>query len=219
MIRFAVIRARQSGDKNDFLINRLLKVCLTWWIGLYSTSPPPPPAKKCKLDSPWLGLYLVVSLAGWAVGVQLHPDYPVLLIHCQDLKKIPQPKCLVSWLPSDNSTSSAAHLVLGASMVCYSPLGSASSTVPDSRCRQSLPWTPQPQTPVKEAPATLTRSVNSALVPRMSIHIADTHVLHPFFHHRFDVGPLRLTTITHAFNYRIMVLRDGVKPAAPIGSS
>ena len=40
-----------------------------------------PLAKKCKLDSPWLGPYLVVSLAGWAVGVQLHPDSPVLRIH------------------------------------------------------------------------------------------------------------------------------------------
>ena len=28
------------------------------------------------------GPYLVVSLAGWAVGVELHPDSPVLLIHC-----------------------------------------------------------------------------------------------------------------------------------------
>ena len=41
-----------------------------------------PPAKKCKLDSPWMGPYLVMSLAGWAVGVQLHPDSPVLMIHC-----------------------------------------------------------------------------------------------------------------------------------------
>ena len=55
------------------------------------------PAKKCKLDSPWLGPYLVVSLAGWVVGVQLHPDSPVLLIHCQDLKKIPRPRgCMLS---------------------------------------------------------------------------------------------------------------------------
>ena len=28
-----------------------------------------PPSKKSKLDSPWFGRYLVVSLAGWAVGV------------------------------------------------------------------------------------------------------------------------------------------------------
>ena len=57
-------------------------------------SPPPPrelrelicryhdslfAAKKCKLDSPWIGPYLVISLAGWAVGVQLHPDSPILM--------------------------------------------------------------------------------------------------------------------------------------------
>ena len=48
-----------------------------------------PPAKKCKLDSPWLEPYLVVSFSGWAVGVQLHPDSLILMIHCQDLKKIP----------------------------------------------------------------------------------------------------------------------------------
>ena len=59
------------------------------------------PVKKCKLDSPWLGPYLVVLLAGWAVGVQLHPDSPVLMIHCQDLKKIPHPRGLVTWLQSD----------------------------------------------------------------------------------------------------------------------
>ena len=47
------------------------------------------PAKKCKLDAPWVGPYLVVSLAGWAVGVQLQPDSPIILVHCQDLKKIP----------------------------------------------------------------------------------------------------------------------------------
>ena len=46
-----------------------------------------PPPKECKLDSPWLGPYLVVSLTGWALGVQLHPDSPVLMIHCQDLEE------------------------------------------------------------------------------------------------------------------------------------
>ena len=49
------------------------------------------PAKKCKLDSAWVGPYLVVSLAGWALGIQRHPDSPIILVHCQDLKKIPRP--------------------------------------------------------------------------------------------------------------------------------
>ena len=37
--------------------------------------------------------------------------------------------------------------------------------------------------------------------------------------HRLDVGPIRLTSIAHAFNYRIAVLRDGVKQAARVGRS
>ena len=62
-----------------------------------------PPAKKCKLDSPWLGPYLVVSLTGWDIGVQLHLDSLILLVHCQDLRKIPRPRGLVSWLPPDRT--------------------------------------------------------------------------------------------------------------------
>ena len=40
-----------------------------------------PLAKKCKLDSPWLGPYLVVSIAGWEIGAQLQSDSPMLLVH------------------------------------------------------------------------------------------------------------------------------------------
>ena len=63
-----------------------------WVLRYYS------PAKKCKLDSAWVGPYLVVSLAGWALGIQRHPDSPIILVHCQDLKKIPRPSGLVSWM-------------------------------------------------------------------------------------------------------------------------
>ena len=37
--------------------------------------------------------------------------------------------------------------------------------------------------------------------------------------HRLDVGPIRLTTIAHAFSYRVVVLRDGVKSATRVGRS
>ena len=57
-----------------------------------------PAAKKCKLDSVWAGPYLVVSIIGWAVGIQKHPDMPVILIHCQDVKKVPQPSGVQSWI-------------------------------------------------------------------------------------------------------------------------
>ena len=124
---------------------------------------------------------------GWAAGVQLHLDSPMLLIHCQDLKNIPRPKGLVSWLPSDKSPLSAARPVLGASTVGRSTLGSASSTVPDSRHRRPHSRTSEPHTQVSEAPASLARCVGFIPGPRMSIRIADLHVLHPFFHHRLLV--------------------------------
>ena len=40
-----------------------------------------------------------------------------------------------------------------------------------------------------------------------------------FFRNRFDVGPVRLASIVHAFNYRVAVLWDGAAPALRIGSS
>ena len=189
-----------------------------------------PPAKKCKLDSPWLGPCLVVFLAGWAVGVQLHPDSPVLMIHCQDLKKIPLPRGLVSRLRSDTPASSTTPPVLAASTVCHSKPGSAPSTVSDIRPQQSLLQIPAspPHTPASmpngpavsmQASASSPRSRVIAIIPCESSRIDDTHVLHPFFYDRFDVGPIRLTSVAHAFNYRIAVLRDGVKPAARIGRS
>ena len=45
----------------------------------------------------------------------------------------------------------------------------------------------------------------------------DTSALHPFFVHKSDTGPFRLMTIVHAFNYRMAVLRDGVKSAVRVG--
>ena len=75
------------------------------------------PDKKCKLDSAWMGLYLVVSLVGWTVGIQLHPDSPILLIHCQDLKKIPYPSGLVPWIDVAIAEGSPAPPLLGSSTV------------------------------------------------------------------------------------------------------
>ena len=46
-----------------------------------------------------------------------------------------------------------------------------------------------------------------------AIRIDDTSALHPFSPHKSDAGPVRLMTIAHAFNYRLAVLRDGVKSA------
>ena len=80
-------------------------------------------------DSLWVGPYLVVSLAGWAVGFQLQPDSPIILVHCQDLKKIPHPSGLVSWIDVTLPESLPAPPILGASMVCRSAQNSPSTSI------------------------------------------------------------------------------------------
>ena len=67
----AVRKQKQLYDRRAV---RRLFATGDWVLSYYS------PAKKCKLDSAWVGPYLVVSLAGWAVGIQLgFPCYPCTL--------------------------------------------------------------------------------------------------------------------------------------------
>ena len=53
----------------------------------------------------------------------------------------------------------------------------------------------------------------------MALRIDDTSALHPFSPHKSDAGPVQLMTIAHALNYRMAVLRDGVKSAVLVGRS
>ena len=64
-------------------------------------------------------------------------------------------------------------------------------------------------------------SVFSAGLPFSAsiLRIDGSCVLHPFTTHKLDAGPIRLLTIAHAFNYRMAVLRDGVKSAFRIRRS
>ena len=55
--------------------------------------------------------------------------------------------------------------------------------------------------------------------PQEVLLVDANSILYPFSTHRLDVGPIRLTTSAHAFNYRVAVLRDGVKSAACVGRS
>ena len=136
----------------------------------------------------------MVSLAGWAVGIQLDPDSLIPMIHCQDLKKILRPRGLVLWLKSDQPDPATTQPVFGASTVCQSTPGSAPSTVSGILSQQSLPHNLDTDVPV--------------LLPRGSICVDGNHALHPFFGNHFDAGPVQLAPIVHAFNYRVAVLRD-----------
>ena len=73
-----------------------------------------PAAKKCKLDSVWVGPSLVVS---------------ILLVHCQDVKKVPQPSGVRSWITTPSPVNAPPVPVLGASTIAYTSQGSPSIDV------------------------------------------------------------------------------------------
>ena len=56
-------------------------------------------------------------------------------------------------------------------------------------------------------------------VESRAVRIDLSCVIHPFYIHKMDSGPVRLMTIAHAFNYRVAVLRDGVRSAVQVGRS
>ena len=61
-------------------------------------------------------------------------------------------------------------------------------------------------------------SVQSRLESK-TVELDSSCVIHPFYVHKMDSGPVRLMTIAHAFNYRVAVLRDGVRSAVRVARS
>ena len=66
---------------------------------------------------------------GWALGIQQHPDSPILLVHCQDLKKVPQPSGVMPWIEVPRPEGAPTIPVLGASTVASTSQGSPSVDV------------------------------------------------------------------------------------------
>ena len=215
----AVQRQKRLYDrravKRDFVVG-------DWVMRYYS------PAKKCKLDSPWIGPYLIVSFMGWTIGIQKEPESPVVMVHCQDAKKIPPPLGAVSWLTSKESTLKPAVTILGASTMHRTMPNSLSMTMglsvediavagEDISCAVGPSVHPSGSSQLDVTSATLI-----SVSPRLQSDTAELDlscVLHPFFVHKMDSGPVRLMTIAHAFNYRMAVLRDGVRSAVRVGRS
>ena len=188
------------------------------------------PAKKCKLDSAWIGPYLVVSFMGWTIGIQKDPNSPIVMIHCQDAKKIPGPPGAVSWLTSKESSIKPSVTVLGASTM--------HRTMPSSLSMASAPSAVEgevtgdrsapPARGSRDCSVSITSSVDVSSatlisvqsgVKSASVELDSSCAIHPFHVHKMDSGPVRLMTIAHEFNYRVAVLRDGVKSALRVGRS
>ena len=158
-----------------------------------------PAGKKCKLDSIWTGPYLLVATLGWTVGIQRHPDEPMIFIHCQDVKKIPQPSGLQSWITIPPPGGTPAVPMLGASTVAHTSWDSPSVTAlpPDEgvelvnvdSLRDGLSMSRHSESEHASMPseggrrASLTDSVVPEASPfaAMALRIDDTSALHPFF--------------------------------------
>ena len=156
------------------------------------------PAKKCKLDSPWIGPYLIVSFIGWAIGIQKAPESPIVIVHCQDIKKIPPPPGAVSWLTTKKLSSAPSVMILGTSTM--------QRTLPSSLSLTVAP----PAEGILIAEVESNHSVSSSIDPSdllrvdvtsaplisvplrvesQVVEIDSSCVIHPFYKHKMDSGP------------------------------
>ena len=169
-----------------------------------------PAGKKCKLDSVWTGPYLVVALLGWTVGIQKHPDVPVILIHCQDVKKVPKSCGVQSWIappPPPPPVGTPAVPMLGASTVAHTSRGSPSITAlpPDEgvvladvdSVHEGRSYSQDRGSGHASASSDDTRiaPMTDSVLPTdtpfavMALRIDDACALHPFSVHKSGCGP------------------------------
>ena len=223
MTKSIEIRDRLCSDRNGSRIGELFGLFAVgdWALRYYS------PAKKCKLDSAWVGPYLVVSLAGWAVGIQLRPELPIIHVHCQDLKKISRPNSLVSWIDVAHPVGGPTLPVLGASTMGRTTPGSPSISVLPPGGGEGVVMSEidsVKSTQVQPESPTCRRGglQNGCFVHYSGFSsgvVSTGSSTSGYFHTPVGCGPIRLTTIAHAFNYRMALLRAGVKSAAHVGRS
>ena len=186
------------------------------------------PARKCKLDSAWIGPYLIVSLIGWALGIQKDSDSPIVMVHCQDLKKVPPPPGAISWLATKQLSIAPSVPILGASTMQRTSQSSPSLTVAAPAEGAIIADVDSEHSGGSSVAPSVTSGMAITSAPHISVptpvesravRIDSSCVIHPFYIHKMDSGPVRLMTIAHTFNYRVAVLRDGVRSAVRVGRS
>ena len=150
------------------------------------------------------------------------------MVHCQDLKKKPPTQGAVSWLATKRLPISPSVLILGASTMQRTSQDSPSITVASPVEGALIADVDSVHSPVLSVVPSVTSEMDITSAPLIyipvpgeppALHVDSLCVLHPFYVHKLDSGPVRLMTIAHAFNYRVAVLRDGVRSAIRIGRS
>ena len=169
-----------------------------------------------------------MTLIGWALGIQKDSESPIVIVHCQDIKKVPPPPGAISWLSTKQSSAAPSVPILGASTMQRTSQNSPSLTVAalaegtrivdvdsDHSVSSSLDPSGVSGMDVTSAPLIAVPIPAENRAVRMDISC----VIHPFYIQKMDSGTVRLMTIAHAFNYRVAVLRDGVRSAVRVGRS
>ena len=161
---------------------------------------------------------------GFILGLDIRDTKRSELSDSQDAKKVPAPPGAVSWLTSRESSIKPSVTVLGASTMHRTRPSSLSLGSDPSNVEGAVTG----DRSVRDGDVSITSSVDVSSATLISVHsgvdsvsveLDSSCVIHPFYVHKMDSGPVRLMTIAHAFNYRVAVLRDGVKSALRVGRS
>ena len=105
-IRSIDIRDRRNSARKDSMIEERSDAYSPWAIGSCAITLLQRNANLTLLG--WSSILLCPCKTGWALGIQRHPDSPIVLVHCQDLKKVPHPGGLMSWI-EDSSAGRCSH--------------------------------------------------------------------------------------------------------------
>ena len=150
------------------------------------------------------------------------------MVHCQDLKKVPPPPGAVSWLATKQLSIAPSVPILGASTMQRTSQSSPSLTVAALAEGAIIADVDSEQSVGSSVAPSVTSGMDITLAPLISVpipvesrpvRIDSSCVIHPFYIHKMDSEPVRLMTIAHAFNYRVAVLRGGVRSAVRVGRS
>ena len=143
----------------------------------------------------------------------------MIFIHCQDVKKIPQPSGTQSWITIPPPGGAPAIPMLGASTVAHTSRDSPSVTAlpPDGGVEladvdsmrdgcsishhSASGHASMPSDDCRRASMTDSVAPEESPFTAAALRIDDTSALHPFSVHKSNAGPVRLMTIVHAFNY------------------
>ena len=148
------------------------------------------------------------------------------------MKKIPPPSGIQSWLTIPPTGSTPVVPRMGASTVAHTSRDSPSVTAlppyegvemadVDSEQNEQSMFRYRGSIRINTRSDQSSLRTGSANQPAILfappvIRIDNTSVLHPYFPKKSDTGPVRLMTIAHAFNYRMAVLRNGMKSAVRV---